>query len=111
LLLATFAVTGCKVIPSANPADYVGEYVLIPADGSQFQYADLLILKPDQSTVGIRYSRATGQVLKNKGSWRLDTTNGEHIDIGEYSYPVEMADSDIHLAINDDMHVYYEKVQ
>lgn len=110
-LLGLLMLTGCKVIPSIHPADYVGEYVLIPTDGSQVDYADLLILKPDQSTVGIRYSRATGQVLKDKGHWRLDTSNGEHIAIGDFSYPVEMSDSNIHLAINDDMHVYYQKVQ
>ena len=109
--VAVLGLTGCKIMPSTNPADYIGEYVLLPTDGSQVDYSDLLILNPDQSTVGIRYARATGQVLKDKGQWRLDTTNGEHIVIGDFSYPVEMSDSTIHLAINDDMHVYYEKVQ
>jgi hypothetical protein len=110
LFVSMLALTGCSITPSTNSVDYVGEYVLIPSDGSQVDYADLLILNTDQSTMGIRYSRATGQVLKTKGHWHLDTTKGEHIVIGDASYPVELSGSTIHLAINDDLHVFYEKV-
>ena len=108
--VAMLAVTGCSITPSKNAADYVGEYVLLPTDGSQVDYSDLLILNPDNTTVGIRYARATGQVLKAAGHWSLDTTHGEHINIGDYSYPVEMSDSTIRLAIDDDHNVYYKKV-
>lgn len=109
--IAMLALTGCSITPPTQAAGYVGEYVLLPTDGSQVDYSDLLILNPDHTTVGIRYARATGQVLKDTGQWTLDTTHGEHINIGDYSYPVEMSDSTIRLAINDNMNVYYRKVQ
>lgn len=96
---------------SSNPVEYVGEYVLMPNDGTQVQFADVLILKKNYTAVGVRLSRETEQVLTSKTKWSLNHTNTENVNIGEFSYPIERTGSSIILSINDDEHLRYEKIR
>src|SRR6185437_7683350 len=115
ILFAVSAVSGCDsgsaVLVSSNPVEYVGEYVLMPNDGTHVQFADVLILKKDYTAVGVRLSRETEQVLTSKTKWSLNHTNTENVNIGEFSYPIERTGSSIILSINDDEHLRYEKIR
>jgi hypothetical protein len=115
LLLAGFSMTGCSdgtpIMASTNPADYVGEYVLTPSDGTHVQFADFLILRTDQTAVGIRFSKETEQVLTTKSKWSLDHTNVENVVIGDFSYPVEHVGLKTTLSVNDDLNLHYEKIR
>lgn len=112
-ICAIFSITGCdsgaSVLASTNPADYVGEYVLTPSDGKHVQFADFLILKTDQTAVGVRLSPETEQVLTTKTKWSLSHTDVENVVIGDFSYPIERLGSRTKLNISDDVH--YEKIR
>jgi hypothetical protein len=110
-LFAIFSATGCSPAPSANPNDYVGEYIFKPSNAAPGDFASFVILKKDQTAVEIRFVKDTGEVQTAQKKWYLSHTTGENVVIGSFSHPVERSRSTIKLGINDDLGQYYEKVR
>lgn len=104
--------SGCSSAVSANPEDYVGEYVFTPYGAAPGQFADFIILKRDGIAVEIRFSKASGQISTNQESWRLyPGSYEEDLVIAKRGYPIERSGTSIKLVINDDLGEYYTKIR
>jgi hypothetical protein len=111
LFVISLAISGCSTPASANPDDYVGEYVLRPNSIAPGQFASFVILKKDHTAVEITFVRETDQVITTETKWSLSDRNGEYVAIADFSHPVEGSPSKIKLGINDDLGQYYEKIR
>ena len=110
LFLAVLSATGCSSTVSTNPNDYVGEYIFKPSNAAPGDFASFVILKKDQTTVEIRFSKDTGQVQTTQGKWYLARGTAEEVVIDKRAYPIHRSDSTIRLTINE-VGQYYEKVR
>jgi hypothetical protein len=111
LSLASFSLSGCASRVSSNPADYVGEYVFMPANSSPpARFASFVVLKPDHEAVEIKSDPHSGVVQTKTETWYLSHSTGQNVVIGDFSCPVEVSRSEIRLIVND-LGQYYEKVR
>lgn len=103
---------GCASRTSANPKDYVGEYIFTSGMEVPPAFADFLILKRDFSAIQVTYSASSGQISTRTTTWRLDRGTSEHVVIGgQGAYPIESTWTATRLGINDDLGQFYEKVR
>ena len=111
ILVLIVGLAACGSKPSANPSDYVGEYVFRPSSGVPQQFSNFLILKTDQEAIEIKFDKETGQVQTKREKWYLSRTTGQNLVIGNFSCSVEGSGSAVRLSVNDDLGQYYEKVR
>jgi hypothetical protein len=104
-------VFACNLEPSSNPDDYIGEYVLTPQSAVSEGFANFLILKKDNKAVVIRYNNASGQITTEDVNWGLSRYTTENIDLNNSSYPIKRTGSNIRITLNDDLGLYYVKIQ
>lgn len=110
-LVMSFTLVGCSVAVSANPSDYVGEYVFTPDMEVPLDFAAFVILNKDQTATEIRYSRVSGRIATSTESWHLDHGTDEEVVIGPRAYPIERSSSTVRLIVNGDLGQHYEKVR
>ncbi len=101
---------GCR-IPSANPEDYVGEYVLSPSSVVAGPQASFIILKADHTAVEMTFFKGTGLVTTGETRWFLSQGTEEELVIDKRSYPVEGRGAKIRLVVNGDLGQVYQKVR
>lgn len=91
----------------------VGEYVFYPRSTEPGRFADFIILKNDNTTVEVRFSKDTGEARITKGKWGMLTHAGGtyHVGIDDFSHPVEGTLPSLKLGIDGDLGAYYEKVR
>ena len=111
LVVALSGAGACVSTVSANPDDYVGEYVFKPSNSAPGNFPSIVILKKDKTAVEIRFYSATGQIETRDKKWSISQTTGTNIVIGNFSHPIRHSGSTIQLGINDDLGQYYEKVR
>lgn len=112
LFLAALLLAACSSsAPSTNPDEYVGEYVLMPANSDPGDFASFVILKRDRTAVEVRFHRTTGEMSTMQKKWYLTHSTEEDVVIGQFSHPIELSGSLIKLTINKDLGQYYEKVR
>jgi hypothetical protein len=111
LVFAGLFLTGCSSAPSTNRNDYVGEYVLIPADADPGDFANFVVLRRDRMAVEVRFDKVTGEVSTTKTKWYLLHGYNDDVVIGKRGYPIELSGSLIKLNIDGDLGQYYQKVR
>jgi len=111
LLILMFFTVGCNSTPSTHPEDYVGEYVFTPHMEVPEEFADVLILAPNQETIEIHFDKRTGREQTTSERWYLSRTTGQNVVIGSFSSTVERSGSQVKLGLNDDLGQYYLKVR
>lgn len=110
IVLAFAGAIGCDRRVSTEPDTYIGEYVFT-SNADPGHFASFIILKKDQSTLEVRYSKKTGEVQTTLGKWKLSPYIAGHLDIDDFSHPIDRSSSGIRLIINDDLDEYYEKIR
>ena len=105
--------TGSNFEVSADPNDYIGEYVFKPFNTNIEKFANLLILKKDFTAVEIRYFNDIDHVFITETKWRVFTYPGTKpcIVIEDRRHPIEKSGKIIKLINNYDLGMYYEKVR
>jgi hypothetical protein len=109
-LFLALLVSGCTASVSANPNDYVGEYVFTPNDNALEELPDFVILRQDETALELKYSKSTGNISTKQDNWYLHHGTDEEVVIGRRAFPIEVSHSAIRLTINE-VGQYYEKVR
>lgn len=108
--VGVLGVCACSSPVSTDPKDYVGEYLLRPANADS-SLASFIILEQNGTAFEVRFSKSSGRIDTTREPWGISQTTSENLDVGNAGHPIEVSGNGVRLIVNEDLGEYYEKVR